>query len=61
MQQSSPVMDMAKGALIGMAAGIAVGCYGKKVYDDNPKIKKKANKAIRTMETMLDTAHYMFG
>ena len=49
-----------KGVALGMVAGIAVGCCGRKMYDENPKLKKKANKAIRTMESMLDTAHYMF-
>lgn len=40
--------------------GIAVGCCGRKMYDENPKLKRKASKAIHTMESMLDTAHYMF-
>lgn len=57
---SSPMMNIMKGVALGMAAGIAVGCCGRKIYDDNPKLKKKAVKAIRTMESMLDTAHYMF-
>ena len=56
----SPMMDIMKGVALGMVAGIAVGCCGRKMYDENPKLQKKANKAIRTMESMLDTAHYMF-
>lgn len=52
--------DIMKGVALGMMAGIAVGCCGRKMYDENPKLKKKAGKAIRTMESMLDTAHYMF-
>ena len=56
---SNPVMNMVKGAAIGMAAGIAVGYAGKKAVDDNPKLRKKANKAYRTLETIMDTAQYM--
>ena len=55
---NNPVMNMVKGA-IGMAAGIAVGYAGKKAVDDNPKLRKKANKAYRTLETIMDTAQYM--
>ncbi|MCQ2513655.1 MAG: hypothetical protein MJ089_01000 [Ruminococcus sp.] len=58
--QSNTMMDMAKGAAIGMAAGLAVGYIGKKTIDENPKIKKKANKAIHAMESIVDTAQYMF-
>lgn len=56
----SPMTDILKGVALGMMAGIAVGCCGRKMYDENPKLKRKANKAIHTMESMLDTAHYMF-
>ena len=52
--------DIMKGVALGMMAGIAVGCCGRKMYDENPKLKRKASKAIHTMESMLDTAHYMF-
>ena len=30
------------------------------MVDSNPKLKKKANKAFKTMESVLDTAQYMF-
>lgn len=33
---------------------------GKNMVDSNPKLKKKANKAFKTMESVLDTAQYMF-
>lgn len=56
----SPIMNIMKGVAVGMMAGIAVGCCGRKMYDENPKLKKKANKVIHTMESMLDTCHYMF-
>lgn len=56
----SPITDIMKGVALGMMAGIAVGCCGRKMYDENPKLKRKASKAIHTMESMLDTAHYMF-
>lgn len=57
---SHPVMNTVKAAAIGMAAGVAVGCCGKMMYDKSPKFKKKANKALRTMESVMDTAHYIF-
>lgn len=57
---SNPMMEMVKGAAIGMAAGMAVGYLGKKTVDTNPKLKKKANKALHTMESIMDTAQYMF-
>lgn len=56
----SPVMNMVKGAIIGVAAGIAVGVAGKNAVDHNPRLKKKANKAFRTVESIMDTAQYMF-
>ncbi len=57
---SKPFMNMVKGAAIGMAAGMAVGYLGKKSVDENPKMKKKADKALHTMESIMDTAQYMF-
>lgn len=58
--QKNPMMNVVKGAAIGLAAGMAVGYIGKKTVDDNPKLKKKANKALHTMESIMDTAQYMF-
>ena len=52
--------NLVKGAAIGLAAGVAVGYVGKKAVDDNPKFKKKANKAYKTFESIMDTAQYMF-
>lgn len=57
---SSPVSNMVKGAVLGVAAGMAVGYAGKKMVDNNPKLKKKANKAFKTMGTIVDTAQMMF-
>ena len=56
----NPIMNIAKGAAIGMAAGVAVGYLGKKAADDNPKLRKKANRAYKTFEIIVDTAQYMF-
>ncbi len=56
---SSPMMNVVKGAAIGLAAGMAVGIVGKNMVDNNPKLKRKANKAMRTVETIMDTANYM--
>ena len=57
---SNSMMNEVKGAAIGLAAGMAVGIIGKNAVDNNPKLKKKANKAMRTMESIMDTAQYMF-
>lgn len=54
------VMNMVKGVAIGMAAGMAVGYMGKKAADDNPKLRKKANRAYKAFENIVDTAQYMF-
>ena len=57
---SNSMMNVVKGAAIGLAAGMAVGIIGKNAVDNNPKLKKKATKAMRTMESIMDTAQYMF-
>lgn len=57
---SNSMMNVVKGVAIGLAAGMAVGIIGKNAVDNNPKLKKKANKAMRTMESIMDTAQYMF-
>ena len=57
---SNSMMNVVKGAAIGLAAGMAVGIIGKNAVDNNPKLKKKANKAMITMESIMDTAQYMF-
>lgn len=53
-------MDIAKGVAIGMIAGAAVGYLGKKAADENPRVRKKANKAAKAIENLVDTAQYMF-
>ena len=57
---SNSMMNVVKGAAIGLAAGMAVGIIGKNAVDNNPKLKKKANKAMTTVESIMDTAQYMF-
>ena len=57
---SNSMMNVVKGAAIGLAAGMAVGIIGKNAVDNNPKLKKKANKAMRTVESIMDTAQYKF-
>ena len=55
------VMSAAKGVMWGAAVGVAAGMVGSKLMDQNKKtMRKKANKALRSMENMLDTASYMF-
>ncbi len=41
----SPITDIMKGVALGMMAGIAVGCCGRKMYDENPKLKKKSQQS----------------
>ena len=55
---SNPAMNIVKGAVVGIAAGVAVGVMGKKAVDNNPKFKKKANKAFKTVESLMVTAQY---
>lgn len=57
---TSPMMNVMKGVAIGMTAGVCMGIVGKNMVDSNPKLKKKANKAFKTMESVLGTAQYMF-
>ena len=57
---SNTMMNVVRGTVLGLAAGMAVGYAGKKAVDNNPKLKKKANKAFRTMGSIMDTAQLMF-
>lgn len=50
---------MVKGASLGLLAGVAVGFASKKMIDDNPKMRKKANRAMQTVSSIIDTAQYM--
>lgn len=54
------IMSMAKGVIGGMIAGVALGAAGKTMIDKSPKTRKKANKAMRTIGQIVDTAQYMF-
>lgn len=56
---NNQVMNMVKGATVGLIAGVAVGFASKKMIDENPKMRKKANKAMRTVSSLIDTAQYM--
>lgn len=56
---TSPMMNVMKGVAIGMTAGVCMGIVGK-YGRQQPKTQEKANKAFKTMESVLDTAQYMF-
>ncbi len=56
---SCQLMNIVKGATIGLIAGVAVGMVGKKMIDENPKMHKKAVRAKETMDNIIDTAQYM--
>ena len=57
---TSPMMNVMKGVAIGMTAGVCMGIVGKNMVDSNPKLKKKANKAFKTMESVLENAQIFF-
>lgn len=60
MAKNSTAMNVVRGVAGGMLAGMAVGYAGKKMMDGKPKMKKKVNKAIGTVGSIIDTAQYMF-
>ncbi len=54
-------MGVAKGVAFGMATGMVAGYVGKKMMDDGSRgLRKKANKALDTMENIASTAKYIF-
>lgn len=54
-------MSVVKGVAVGMATGMVAGYVGKKMMDENRRgLKKKANKALDTMENIASTAKYIF-
>lgn len=59
MAKNSSMMNVARGVAGGMLAGMAVGYVGKKMMDNKPKAKKKANRAMKTASSILNTAQYM--
>ncbi len=61
----SNVMNVVKGAAIGMVSGVVVGFVGKKMIDDGKRglkraFKKKTDRAMSTIENIADTVKYMF-
>ncbi len=58
---NNSLMSTVKSVALGVAAGMAAGYIGRKMMADNKKsLKKKANRALREMGSMIDTASYMF-
>ncbi len=54
-------MSVVKGVAFGMATGMAAGYVGKKMMDEGKHaMRKKANRAIDTMENIASTAKYIF-
>lgn len=54
-------MGVAKGVAFGVMTGMVAGYVGKKMMDDNKRgIRRKANKALDTMENIASTAKYIF-
>ncbi len=58
---ANTVMNTMKNVALGVAAGMAAGYVGSKMMKSNKStLKKKANRALREMGNMMDTASYMF-
>lgn len=54
-------MSVVKGMAFGVASGVVAGYVGKKMLDDGKRgMRKKANRAIDTMENIASTAKYIF-
>ena len=56
---NNQIINVVKGAAVGLIAGVAVGVAGKKMVDENPKMRKKANRAMQTFGSLIETAQYM--
>ena len=56
---NNQIMNVVKGAAVGLIAGVAGGVAGKKMVDENPKMRKKANRAMQTFGSLIETAQYM--
>ena len=56
---NNQIMNVVKGAAVGLIAGVSVGVAGKKMVDENPKMRKKANRAMQTFGSLIETAQYM--
>ncbi|MDO5123065.1 MAG: hypothetical protein Q4D44_00180 [Eubacteriales bacterium] len=58
---SDSTMKLMKGMAMGAMLGMTAGVIGTKMMESNKKtMKRKANKALHTVENMIDTASYMF-
>lgn len=58
---ANSAMSTVKNVALGVVAGMAAGYVGTKMIRANKKtIKKKANRALREVGSMIDTASYMF-
>ncbi|MBQ8000943.1 MAG: hypothetical protein IJ298_06930 [Ruminococcus sp.] len=58
---ANSAMSTVKNVALGVVAGMAAGYIGTKMISANKKtIKKKANRALREVGSMIDTASYMF-
>ncbi len=54
-------MGIVKGVAVGMATGMVAGYVGKAMMSTGKNgLKKKANKALDTMENIASTAKYIF-
>ena len=54
-------MKVVKGVTAGVAVGVIASYVGKAITNNDKKqMKKKANKAIHTMNDVMDTVSYMF-
>lgn len=59
-KMTKSTMKVVKGVTAGIAAGVVMGYIGKQMSHDKRHMKKKANRAIETMNDMMDTVSYIF-
>ena len=53
-------LNLSNSVAVGMVAGACLGYAGKSAADENPKIRKKINRAKHTVNDVANTAKYLF-
>ena len=52
-------MGIMKGMGVGLAVGMAAGFTGSQMMKNNKQMKRKANKALDAMGSLIDNVQYM--
>lgn len=56
---SKNTMGIMKGMGVGLAVGMAAGFTGSQMMKNNKQMKRKANKALDAMGSLIDNVQYM--